>query len=124
MDIGALPRRFRPFSLTKSMPLKSRTKHNTGVRVPFSTSGHEKPVFVVGSLVLGLCRVLKINDRNYGNQNKKDLGEQVKERRGVIRRYFCWGRGAIIIFCAGLSHVRRVSPFRPLSLRASFCLPP
>ena len=42
MNIGALPRRCRPFSLTESGPLKSRTKHNNGVRVLFSPSAHER----------------------------------------------------------------------------------
>ena len=47
MNIGVLPRRCRPFSLTESGPLKSRTKHNNGVRVPiFSlllTSSNARP---------------------------------------------------------------------------------
>ena len=46
MNIDALPLRCRPFSLTVSGPLKSRTKHNIGVRVPiFSpllTSGNAR----------------------------------------------------------------------------------
>ena len=60
-----------PFSLTVSIRLKSKTKHSPGVRVPFIPSAHEKPVFVlvVGSLSLGLCRVVEINYRNCGNQN-------------------------------------------------------
>ena len=43
--------------------------------MPFFPSAHEKLFSVVGSLSLGLCHVLKFNDRNNGNQNKKDLGE-------------------------------------------------
>ena len=41
-DIGALPRRCRPFSLTEGGSLKSRAKHNNGVRVPFSPAAHER----------------------------------------------------------------------------------
>ena len=42
MDIGALPRRCRPFSLTETGPLKSRTKPNSKLRVPFFPSAHER----------------------------------------------------------------------------------
>ena len=48
MDIGALPRRCRPFSLTESGPLKSRTKHNNGVRVHFPSSTHEQQYEALG----------------------------------------------------------------------------
>ena len=57
--------------------------------MPFSPSAHEKPFFVVGFLSLGLCHVLRINDRNYGSQNKKYLGEdtslvvRIHRSRGV-----------------------------------------
>ena len=62
MNIGALSRRCRSFGLTK---------HNTGVRVPFSLSAHEKPVFVVGSLFFGLCRVFEINLASPKNKAKQ-----------------------------------------------------
>ena len=42
MNIGALLRQCRPFSLTESGPIKSRTKQNNGVRVPFSSSARER----------------------------------------------------------------------------------
>ena len=48
MNTGALPRRCRPFSLTESGPLKSRTKHNNGVRVLFSPSAHERQCEALG----------------------------------------------------------------------------
>ena len=48
MNIGALPRRCRPFSLTESGPLKSRTKHNNGVRVLFSPSARERQCEALG----------------------------------------------------------------------------
>ena len=57
-------------------PFPKQEKTETGLRVPSFPSAHEKPVFVVGSLSLGLCQVLKINDRNYGSQNNNDLGEE------------------------------------------------
>ena len=44
--------------------------------MPIFPSAYEKPFFVVGSLSLGLCQILEINDRNYGSQNKNDLGEE------------------------------------------------
>ena len=53
-----------------------------GVRVPFSLSAHEKPVFVVSSLSLGLCHVLEINDRNYGRQNTHYNG--IENRQGEL----------------------------------------
>ena len=90
MDIGALPRRCRPFSIAVSGRLKSRTKRNTGVRAPISPSAHEKPVFVVGYLSLGLCHVLKINYRNYGSQTKKNLGEDTSRVVRVHRGRGIW----------------------------------
>ena len=49
MDIGALPRRCRPLGLiTGSGPLKTRTKHNNGVRVLFSFSAHERHCEALG----------------------------------------------------------------------------
>ena len=54
MYIGALPRRCHLFSLTESGPLKSRTKHNNGVRVLFSPSAHERQ-----------CEALGFMDRPY-----------------------------------------------------------
>ena len=54
MNIAALPRRCRPFSLTESGPLKIRTKHNNGVRVFFSPSAHERQ-----------CEALEFMDRPF-----------------------------------------------------------
>ena len=48
MDIGALPRRCRPFSFTESGPLRSMTKHSNGVRVLFSPSAHERQSEALG----------------------------------------------------------------------------
>ena len=48
INIGALPRRCRPFSLTESGPLKSRTKHINGVLVRFSSSAHERQCEALG----------------------------------------------------------------------------
>ena len=69
MDIGALPRRCHPFSLTESGPLKGRTKHNNGVQVPFSPSAHERQ-----------CEALEFMDRPFQvlmtrleRKNKKDV---------------------------------------------------
>ena len=50
MNIDELPRRCRPFSLTGRGPLKSRTKHNNGMRVPFSLSAHERYCEALGSM--------------------------------------------------------------------------
>ena len=50
-------------------------RHLYDLRVPFLPSAHGKPIFVVGSLSLGLCKVLKINDRNYGSQENNDFGD-------------------------------------------------
>ena len=51
----------------------------------FFPSAQEKPVFVVVSLSLDLCQILKINDRKYGSQNKKDLGEDTSRVVSVPR---------------------------------------
>ena len=48
MNIGALPRRCRPFSLTESGSPKCRTKHNNGVRLPFFSSAHERQCEALG----------------------------------------------------------------------------
>ena len=48
MNIGALPRRCRPFNLTESDPLKSKAKHNNGVPVPFFPSAHERQCAPLG----------------------------------------------------------------------------
>ena len=77
VDIGALPRRCRFFSLTESGPLKSQEQYKTprrGASALFPLA-HEKPVFVVGSLSLGPRHVFDINERNCGSENKKDLGK-------------------------------------------------
>ena len=51
MDIGALPRRCCPFSLTESGPLKRRKKHINGVRVLFSPSAHERQLRGLGGFM-------------------------------------------------------------------------
>ena len=53
-------------------------------------SAHEKPVFVVGSLSLGLYWILKINDRKYGSQNKNGFGEDTLR---VVRIHGAVGSG-------------------------------
>ena len=60
------------------------------MRVPFFPSAHEKLGFVVGSLYLGLCRVLKIDDRKHGSQNKNDLGKVTSR---VVRIHRAVGSG-------------------------------
>ena len=55
MNIGALPRQFHPFSRTESGPLKSRTKHNSRFRVPFSPCAHERQWEALG--FMGRCCV-------------------------------------------------------------------
>ena len=96
MNIGALPRRCRPFSRTESAPLKSQDQYKTqrrGASALFPIA-HEKPVFVVGSWSLGPRHVLEINERNCGSENKKDLGEDTfpggNNERGEVRGYCGW----------------------------------
>ena len=86
MNIGALPRRCRPFSRTESGPLKSQEQYKTQRRSASALFpiAHEKPVFVVGSWSLGPRHVLEINERNCGSENKKDLGEDTS--RGEITK--------------------------------------
>ena len=86
INIGALPRRCRPFSLTESGPLKSQEQYKTQRRSASALFpiAHEKPVFVVGSWSLGPRHVLEINERNCGSENKKDLGEDTS--RGEITK--------------------------------------
>ena len=86
MNIGALPRRCRPFSRTESGPLKSQEQYKTQRRSASALFpiAHEKPFFVVGSWSLGPRHVLEINERNCGSENKKDLGEDTS--RGEITK--------------------------------------
>ena len=65
MDIGALPRRRRPISLTVSGPLKSRTKDNSGARVPYFPFAHERQ-----------CESLGFMDRpNQAHMTRAALGK-------------------------------------------------
>ena len=53
-NIGALPRRCRPFSLKKNVPYKSRTKENTGLRMSISPFAHERQ-----------CEALRFRDQPF-----------------------------------------------------------
>ena len=97
MNIGALPRRCRPFSRTESGPLKSQEQYKTQRRSASALFpiAHEKPVFVVGSWSLGPRHVLEINERNCGSENKKDLGEDTS--RGEITKGQRSGRIVVVV---------------------------
>ena len=87
MNIGALPRRCRPFSRTESGPLKSQEQYKTQRRSASALFpiAHEKTVFVVGSFGRwARAMFLEINERNCGSENKKDLGEDTS--RGEITK--------------------------------------
>ena len=58
--------------------------------MPFFPLAHGIPVFVVCSLPLGLCHVAEINDRNYGSQNKKGLGEDTSREVRIHRGREVW----------------------------------
>ena len=77
MNIGALLRRCRPFSLTESGPIKNRTKHNNGVRVPFFSSAHERQ-----------CEALGLMDR-------RCVGQVERKLRPFAIDYSYMGRAAI-----------------------------
>ena len=71
--------------------------------MPIFPSANEKPVFVVGSESLVPCKILGINDRNCGIQNKNDLGE---ESSSVVRIHR--GRGVwLSVLASGKKRARR-----------------
>ena len=97
MDIGALPRRCRPFSRTGGGPLKSQEQYKTLRRSASALFpiAHEKPVLINGSWSLGPRHVLEISERNCGSENKKDLGENTS------REKITEGRGSGVLWLGG-----------------------